>query len=166
MKVKRVERMWLKPSEELSTICHLSKNLFNEANYLVRQEFFSTGRWIRYTALAGQLKTSENYQQLPAQTAQQTLILVEKNWKSFFKAIKEWKKHPEKFLARPRLPGYKPKDGESIIVFTNQQASIKDGMLVLPKKTGFSETIKTRITDLKEVRLIPKASGYLLEIVY
>ena len=166
MKVKRVERMWLKPSEELSTICHLSKNLFNEANYLVRQEFFSTGRWIRYTALAGQLKTSENYQQLPAQTAQQTLILVEKNWKSFFKAIKEWKKHPEKFLARPRLPGYKPKDGESIIVFTNQQASIKDGMLVLPKKTGFSETIKTRITDLKEVRLIPKAIGYLLEIVY
>jgi putative transposase len=166
MKVKRVERIWLKPSDDLSKMCHLSKNLFNESNYLVRQEFFSTGKWTRYTTLADQLKTSENYRQLPAQTAQQTLILVDKNWKSFFKAIKEWKKHPEKFLARPRIPGYKPKDGESIVIFTNQQASIKEGVLVLPKKAGFSEQMKTRIADLKEVRIIPKAIGYLLEIVY
>jgi predicted ribosome quality control (RQC) complex YloA/Tae2 family protein len=33
------------------------KNLYNEANYLIRQAFFTTGRWIRYTQLDRLLKS-------------------------------------------------------------------------------------------------------------
>ena len=164
--MQRTEQIWLRPSAELSGLCHLSKNLYNEAMYIIRQEFFKTGKWVRYNDLTFQLKSSENYHKLPAQTSQQILKVVDRNWNSFFRAIKTWTKHPEKFYKMPRLPHYKKKDGEFILIFTNQQAKIKDGVLVLPKKGSVIGKIKTRVKDLREVRIIPKAVGYVLEIIY
>ena len=164
--VMRVERIWLKSDKRISQFAHLAKNLYNEANYIIRQEFFKTGKWIRYYELNRQLKDSENYRALPAQTAQQVLRIVDRNWKAFFRAIKEWKKHPEKFKERPRIPRYKKKDGEFVLVFTNQQAKLKDGwLIILPEKVGLK--VKTRIKEgLREVRIIPKGVGYVLEIIY
>ncbi|GAG85445.1 unnamed protein product [marine sediment metagenome] len=34
------EQIQLKKSEELSNLCHLAKNLYNKANYLVRLRYF------------------------------------------------------------------------------------------------------------------------------
>jgi len=90
----RTEQIWLSPYDIISAQCHYSKNLWNEANYQVRQEFFATGKWIRYNTLAGSLKTSENYKSLNAQTAQQILKILDRSWKAFFKSIKEYAKHP------------------------------------------------------------------------
>jgi len=163
--VTRTEQVWVKGDKTLAELCHISKNLYNEGNYIIRQEFFKSDKWIRYTELDKRLKTSENYKALPAQTAQQVLRIVDRNWKSFFRAMKEWKKHPEKFKERPRMPRYKRKDGEFVLVFTNQQAKLRDGWLILPKKIGLK--VKTRIRKgLREVRIIPKGVGYVLEIVY
>jgi IS605 OrfB family transposase len=115
-----------------------------------------------------ELKESENYKSLPAQTAQQILRLLDKSWKSFFKAIREYKDRPEKFKVRPNLPKYKKKDGEHILVLTNQQCKIReDGSLKFPKLVGLD--VKTRLdkeTNLREVRIIPKGIGYIVEIVY
>jgi len=66
--------------------------LYNEANYIIKQSLKNQGTWIRYTQLYLQLKHSTNYRQLPAQTAQQILRLLDTAWNSFFQAIKEWKK--------------------------------------------------------------------------
>jgi len=165
----RTEQIWLKGDTTLAELCHLSKNLYNEANYIIRQELFKTSKWTRYNGLNKQLKeSSENYKALPAQTAQQTLKLLDKSWKSFFKAIKVWKAHPDKFLDKPNPPHYKKKNGEHILVLTNQQCRIKDGGIIFPKKMGRIE-VKTRLpddTNLREVRIIPKGVGYVLEIVY
>nr|MCR5852212.1 hypothetical protein [Methanophagales archaeon] len=84
MKVLRTEQIWINGDENIQKLCHISKNLYNEANYIVRQEFFKTKRWIRYSKLDKRLKKSENYRALPAQTAQQILRALERNWKSFF----------------------------------------------------------------------------------
>ncbi len=168
MIVIRTEQIWLKPTDVLSELCHYSKNLWNEANYIIRQEFINDNKWIHYNTLAGTLKTSENFKALNAQTGQQTLKVLDKSWKSFFKAIKEWSAHPDKFLGRPKLPGYKPKDGETLIIFTNQQVRIQDSYLIFPKSIGI-EKVKTRLPDytkLREVRIIPKGVGYVCEIVY
>jgi len=166
VKVMRTEQIWLKGNRTLAELCHISKNLYNEANYIVRQELFKTGKWTRYNDLNKLLKeTSDNYKALPAQTAQQTLILIDKSWKAFFQAIRVWKAHPEKFKEQPRIPGYKKKEGEHILMFTNQQAKLRDGWLILPKLIGLR--VKTRIEEgLIEVRIIPKGVGYILEIVY
>ncbi len=114
------------------------------------------------------MKTSENYKSINAQTAQQILKILDRSWNSFFKAIKEYAKHPEKFLGRPKLPGYKAKDGEYLLVFTNQQVKIDNGYIIFPKNLGI-ENVKTRLEDdtkISEARIIPKGTGYVLEIVY
>ena len=165
--MKRIESIYNSPNDGLSEVCHLSKNLYNEANYIVRQEFISTGKWTRYYALCKALKDSENYTSLPAQTAQQVLRGVDHAWKSFFGAIKEWKAHPEKFIGRPGLPHYLDKDGEYVLSFTNQQVRIKDGTLKLPKKIGLE--VRTRLPDntkLRGARIVPQGVGYQVEIIY
>lgn len=164
--IKRTERTWLKPSAEIGSLCHVAKNLYNEANYMVRQEFIENGKWIRYNTLAFELKSSENYKTLPAQTAQQILKYIDRSWKSFFKAIKEWSRDKSKFEGRPKLPGYKDKDGEFMLVFTNQQARVRGGKLVFPGKTAVLNGLRCRVDSIQEVRIIPKAIGYVLEVVY
>jgi len=147
---------------------HISKNLYNESNYAIRQEFINNGKYIAYNKLYPQKRSSENAQQLPAQTVQQVLRNLEKNWLSFFRAIKEWKKDKSKFKTQPRLPGYKKKSGEHLLIFTNQQCSIKDGALRFPKKCNFDMEVRTKIKneDLQQVRILPKGVGYLIEIVH
>ena len=166
--VKRAEQIQINKKHELwsycDKICFATKNLYNYANYIIRQEFIKNNRWVRYGELNKMLKEHETYRSLPAQTAQQTLRLLDRNWKSFFKAIKEWTKNKNKFNGRPKLPKYKKKNGRSIAIFTNQQCKIKDGYLSLPKT---NLKLKTRITErLKEVRVIPKGSIYVIEIIY
>jgi len=109
---------------------------------------------------------NNNYQKLPAQTAQWTIRKVKQSWNSFFKAIKAWKKETEKFIEMPKPPKYKNKNGEFILIFTNQQCSIHDGILKFPKIMGLE--VKTRLddVDLREVRIIPQGVGYVVEIVY
>ncbi|MFX0205831.1 MAG: transposase, partial [Candidatus Hodarchaeota archaeon] len=95
------------------------------------------------------------------------LIILDSNWKSFFKAIKEWKKEKSKFKSRPKPPRYRPRNGEFALVFTNQQVKLKDTILFFPKKVNFRH--KTRLhdkTDIREVRIVPKGFGYVLEILY
>ena len=168
MKVKRTEQIWLKPDKQLSNLCHVSKNLYNESNYMIRQEFIHNGKYIFYGDLYPEKRASENAIQLPAQTVQQILRNLDKNWKSFFKSIKEWKKHPEKYKAKPGLPKYKNKDGEHMLVFTNQNCKIKEGGIKFPKKCNLNIEVKTRIEnkDMQQVRIIPKGYGYVCEIVY
>jgi len=166
MKVVRTEQIWLKPNKTISKLCYLSKNLFNQGNYIVKNA--EKGKWIRYGDLNKILKEeSKNYKTLPIQTSQQILKLIDKSWKSFFRVIKEWKKYPDKFQRRPKPPHYKKKNGEHILIFTNQQCRIKDSILKFPKKVGLE--IKTRLPDeidLREVHIVPKGVGYVCEIVY
>jgi putative transposase len=164
----RTEQIWLEQNDTLSQLCHFSKNLWNEANYRVRQDFFISGKWTRYDTLAGNFKTSYNFKSLNASTGQQILKILDRSWKSFFKSIKEWKKNPEKFLAKPRLPGYKEKNGEFMLVFTNKQVKIDNGFLIFPESLRI-QPVKTRLGDdirIRETRIIPKGMGYVLEIVY
>ncbi len=103
---------------------------------------------------------------MPAQTSQGILKLLDKSWKSFFKAIKEWRKDPDKFLGRSGLPHYKEKDGEHILVFTNQQCSINDGILKFPKLINMEVKTGLENIDLREVRIVPEGTGYEVEVVY
>jgi putative transposase len=164
--MKLTEQIQLKKTAQLSLLCHSSKNLYNLANYYVRQELFYLGDWLRYHDLWYMLKHKEAYRKLPSQTAQQVLRVVDKNWKSFFNSCKEWRECPGKFQGRPRPPKYKKKAGEFIVLFTNQQCRIKEGFLYFPEKAGISP-IKTRLKErLHQVRIVPKGIYYVIEIIY
>jgi len=166
--VKRVERIQVNRNHELwnycDKMCFAAKNLYNYANYITRQEFIKNNKWVRYKELRKILKKHETYKNLPAQTSQQTLRLLDRNWKSFFRAMEEWRRDSSKFNGRPKLPKYKKEDGRSIAIFTNQQCKIRDGYLTFPKT---DLRLKTRITEnLREVRIVPKGCVYVVEIVY
>lgn len=160
------ESIQVKKNEELSSLCHASKNLWNAGNYYIKQEYICLERFLNYHDLDYIFKSKESYKVLPAQTAQQALKLLEASWKSFFRAMKEWKANPRKFLGRPKPPRYKEKNGEMVAIFTNQQCKIKDGFLHFPKKANL-KPVKTRINSkLHQVRVLPIGIGYKIEIVH
>ena len=165
--VWRTEVMETKSHKVLQQVCQQTKNLYNRAMYQFKEHYRNTKKYLSYQQLDRMLKKEKCYKVLPAQTAQQTLKLLSRNWKSFSKAIQKYQKKPQTFLGQPRPPKYKKKNGQQIAIFTNQQAKIRRNELILPQKIPFA--IKTRLIEsdrLKEVRVIPRGLGYTIEIVY
>ena len=164
--MKLTEIIQLNYSKQLSHLCHLAKDLYNLANWYVRQDFFHLDNVLNYYDLDFMLNQKQAYRNLPSQTSQQILKLVYRNWKSYFNALKEYKQDFKKFKKKPKIPKYKKKNGESIVIFTNQQCNIKNEYLYFPKRV-YLEPKKTRIReDLKEVRIIPLGIKYKIELVY
>ena len=179
MIVQRVEKHLIKQNNSyypmFCDFTHRSKNLYNHANYLVRNEFVRNDKWLRYGDLDKILKTDlefDDYKQMPtAQSAQQILKLLEKDWKSFFTAIKDWSKHKDKYLGRPKLPKYKSKNGKHILVLTNQNVKLKEDVLVFPKVfAGFvlrpQFINKDDYISFQQVRVIPEYNSFVIELVY
>ena len=177
--IQQVEKHIIKKSHpHYSMFCeytHLAKNLYNHANFLVRNEFVNTGKWLRYQELDKILRHDvdyPDYRNMPAaQSAQQTLQLLDGNWKSFFNSIKDWSKNKDKYLGRPKLPKYKPKDGKMVFIITNQQVKRIDDLLHFPKSfRGF--TMKPRCIRLdnfkkfNQIRIVPNNQVFCVEIVY
>ena len=166
-RVFRTERIWFKPTEQLRQLCHISKNLYNEANYRVRQAFFNQKKWLQTYQFQEELANSSNFQLLPINTAKKVLWNVDKAWKSFFVANTDWKTNPEKYFAQPRIPKYKNKNGQFQVAFDKKQVTFVDGVLMLPEITGVQ--VKPRLAtpaSLIGVRIIPKGVGYVVEIIY
>jgi len=151
-------------------LCWKSKNVYNCANYIIRQEFIQNGKWIRYNELDKIMQKQECYYELGSQCSQQTLKVLDKNWKSFFVAIKDWSKHPEKYLGRPKLPKYKNTEyGRFVLTLSNIQFRIEESYLYFSWKPLkiFNNSIRTNICNkLLQVRFIPRGGNYVLEIVY
>ena len=170
--LRRVERHIItktdKNYEAIKEICHKSKNLYNYANYILRKSFFETNKLPNEYDLEKNL-TNENqsdYRALPAQTAQQTIKLLFKNWKSFFKAIKAYQRDKSKFKGRPRIPKFKPRaeKGFFATIFTDQQIKLKENKIHFIKSV--LKPITTKVSTIKQVRLIPATACFIVEIVY
>lgn len=177
----RVEKHIIKSSNVffsmLIDFCHKSKNLYNHANYLVRQSFTSqdNSRWIRYAELDKLLKADEeypDYKEMPtAQSAQQILRVLDSSWKSFFASIKDWGKNKNKYLGRPKLPKYLKKNGNFLLILTNQNCKLRNGSLCFPKAfKGFTLTPrfikKENFVSFQQIRFIPKRNRIIAELVY
>lgn len=176
----RVEKHLIKKNHPyysmLDNFCFVSKNLYNHANYIVRNEFCKSGQWIKYGVLDKLLKNDieyPDYRAMPtAQSAQQTLRLLDKNWKSFFVSIKDWSKNKDKYLGRPKLPKYKSKNGRNILILTNQNVKLKsDSLLHFPKSFN-GLIIKPQFVDrdnfvsFQQIRFIPHKNHIVAELVY
>ena len=171
MIVQRVEKHQLKYSKELDELCFNSKNLYNYCNYLIRQSFFKDKVFLNEHKLSHQLSIDkqEDWAKMGANTNQQILKLLFKNWISFFKTLKSYEIDPSKFLERPKPPRYKHKSkGRNIVIFPcNNKTNIKNGLFHFPKFTKL-KPIKTKVTNqnLCQARIIPLGKRFVLEIVY
>lgn len=192
MIVTRAERHIIKRShilyKTIDKLCFDCKNLYNYGNYIIRQEFFTKNdnstnndndavqekpRWIRYNELDKICQPSDAYKSmLYSSTAQQTLKMLDKTWKGYFAAIKDYKKNPSKYSGRPKMPGYLDKEkGRYVACFTNQTFNIKDGYIHFKGKKliEFNNTFATKIPadcKLMQLRFVPKVDYYVMEVVY
>ena len=155
--------------EQIDKLCFASKNLYNQANYRIRQAFIFEGKYLNYNNIQKQLQTEECYKALPAKVSQQILMVLERNWKSFKEALKVYKENPSTFQGKPKLPKYKDKEkGRNLLVYTTQalsQLGLKKG-LIQPSKTEISIPTKIEVSQIAQVRIVPKLDHYVIEVVY
>ena len=144
-----------------------AKNLYNAANYLVRQSFIFQGQYLNYYAIHAQIKAHEAYQALPRKVSQQVLRMLDKNWQGFLAAMNAYRADPSKFRKKPGLPRYLDKtDGRYVLVYTVQALSkpaLKRGVIV---PSGLAIEVQTKQTRITQVRIVPKGQFYVVEVVY
>jgi putative transposase len=152
----------------IDVACFRSKNLYNAANYLLRQEYIFLQRFIPYAELDKLMKRNPDYCTLPRKVSQWVLQQVEHDWQAFFAALAEWQHHPEKFLGRPRLPKYKHKTtGRNLLTYTQQAVSkrvFKQKGVIQPSQLDI--TIETQQKSFDQVRIVPRKTHYVVEVVY
>src|ERR1700730_19300242 len=73
-----------------------SKNLYNAALYEIRQAFIHEGKYLNYHEVQRRMQQHEAYKALPAKVSQQILLVLDRNWRSFFEALDAYKQDPSK----------------------------------------------------------------------
>ncbi len=149
-------------------VCELVQSLLKDHKY------FPQGKWMSYNAIDFLLKNTDDptYYGVPSQVNQQTLRKLDKDYTSFFNALKVYNESPELFKARPKLPKYR-KEAKTA-VFTNQICEIRENELGLPviKFPSTKETLRIKVSVipkggvLKEIRVSPVNGKYKLGIVF
>ena len=138
--------------KEIDSLCLDSKNLYNSCLYVVKEGYKVNNTSLLYN-LHHLMKDTEQYKKLPAKVASSVLLMVQKNFKSYFKALAEYKKNPTKFLSQPKMPKYLDKvNGRFITSYTNQAISkkvFKASGKILLSKTNIE--FNTKITDFKSI---------------
>ena len=144
-----------------------SKNLYNAALYEIRQSFIHEGKYLNYNEIQRRMQSHEAYKALPAKVSQQILMVLDRNWKSFFEALQAYNEDPSKFLGRPKLPKYKHKtEGRNILVYTIQALSKRGLKRGLIQPSMLPIEVQTKQKDIDQVRIVPRKGFYVVEVVY
>ena len=160
--------------KDLLGLMHKSKNLYNAALYTVRQHYLkpvdgNNKKYLNYYDIREMFTGGEHkhpdFYALPSVIAQQVLMQLDRNFKSFFKLLK--KKNKGKYNKPIHIPDYLDKDGYNLIVINTgivKEQYQNDGTLIIPK-TDISFKIDNYKT-CKQVRFVP-CTGYIkLEAIY
>ena len=157
----------------LRTMCRLSKNIYNQSIYNIRQHYFAEGTYLRYEANYPFMKNEENYKVLGASVAQQTMKCADNAFKSFFGLLKLAKSG--KYASwQIKMPKYLKKDSMYKICLVQAQTS--DGVLLVPmsyqmKKKNY-DSIRIKIPPylhdkkIRQIHIVPKHNGKYFEAVY
>ena len=168
---QQVKHLSKKEFKNLKYLCHIAKNLKNQAIYNVRQHYFNNKKYLSYNENYKMLKNSENYKKLNSNMAQQILKEVDESFKSFFALLKLAKK--DQYNGKIKLPNYLAKDGFTTLVIGFVR--LKDDMLIVPYSNSFKKThqeVKVKLPSvlkdkkIKEIRIIPKQHSRYFEIQY
>ena len=115
-----------------------------------------------YSPLDKEFKSNWHCNFLMAHNRQHCLKQLAKDWKSYFKSIKEYKNNPNKYKGKPRPPKFKKMHKKpNEVIFTNEVARVqgdKGDKLVLSLQKGIKD--KYQVQNLKFE--LPKAIQSLI----
>ena len=173
---QQIKGMSICEYQTLRILCRLSKNLYNETLYSVRQFYFAEKKYLTYNQNYHVCKNSENYKSLGTDIAQQTMKIVDRAFKSFFALVTKAKSSSYQFN-QIHLPHYLDKEGFFSLILPAAHVTFKGGFFILPMARAFKKEhceLKFRIPpqidikSVKEIRIHPKhkAKFFELEFVY
>jgi IS605 OrfB family transposase len=181
------------------SLSHKQKRIFDELTwhatklYNISNYEFRENEYISYGKNDKICKLNWHSDYLHAHNRQQILRKLDKDWKSFFKAIEGFRKNPKKYTGRPKKPGFKNLDtrlGEVIftkpgITQTHTKKNNPEGNLLILSlvkkmqskyqvkniKLKLTEKVLRLIGDLKNINqvIIKKdyySGQYYLNVVY
>ena len=164
--------------------CTLNVSLYNRTLYILRQAFTGKHENIpEYTDIIRKekfisvfnlitrmrkLNDKDFRALLKDNEAAQTVKKCVETFSAWFKSLNSYKKNPQKFSGKPRMPRYKKEtNGDKLfsVAFTYDDARIqKDGTINIRK--DFKLPIKTKLATLQELRLVPKQGCVEIQIFY
>lgn len=164
--------------------CSLNTSLYNRTLYILRQAFSGKHENIpEYTDIIRKekfisvfdlitrmrkLNDKDFRSLLKDNEAAQTVKKCAESFSTWFGSLNSYKKNPQKFTGKPRMPRYKKEaNGDKLfsVAFSYNDAKIqKDGTINIRK--DFKLSIKTKLTSLQELRLVPKQGCIEIQIFY
>ena len=138
--------------KEIDNLCFLSKNLYNSALYEIRQEYFTSKKYINWVEVINRFTKikQQDYSKLPAKVSQQTIKKVHDNFLSFFALLK-------KKDMKAKIPKYLDKvDGRFAVTYTNQAISKRDLKkgIIHPSKTNIRIKTKCSPESIQQVSFV------------
>lgn len=148
--------------EELDKLCFLSKNLYNSTIWRQEREYEKDNKYHNYNNL-NRLFIDENqvdYRALPAKVANQTMMMVDEAYKSFFEK--------RKTDPKAKKPKYLHKTKGRQVVFYEK------GALSFKRKKGYIALSKTNIfikskmphDKINFVQINPKGNHFVIDVGY
>lgn len=169
-----LKHLTAKQYEYLREMCHLSKNVYNESVYNIRQQYFQEGTYLRYEANFSIMKFSENYINLGSNVSQATMRCADQSFKSFFALLKKVKDGIYENW-KVKLPHYLDKDGFYPVTFIHAgESNYSSGKFKIPmskylrdKYNGmkFYIDVPEYVRDKKihTISIVPKYHGKYFE---
>jgi len=183
MTVTQKNRLRLSPDERdvIHKLVYHCTKLYNFGLYQVRQKFINEEEFLPYVKNYYICKENENYKLILSSSGQQTLRMIERNFRSFFNLLKKKKKGGYKMPVK--IPKYKKEGKYSILVIQGQSARInkEKNTVTFGLTKGFKDKYEPKIDKLeftipkhinvekfKELRIIPvhDCKDFDIEFVY
>ena len=113
----------------------------------------------------------DNYRSLGYSVcAQQVLRLFQQNLRSYFAAIKDYKKNPAKYTGRPCFPKFRKSGDRFQVIFTNQAVKLIGQTISIASKTFENKlVIKLRTCSAKKICQVvfaPRNNYFLAYVIY
>ncbi|MEG4317872.1 MULTISPECIES: transposase [unclassified Microcoleus] len=161
--INKQHRFW----KECDHLALQSKHLYNSANYVQRQYFFETNKYYNSINIYHSSKNLEAYRYLPTKVSKQIVRRVAEAWKGWLAAIKDWSKYHEKYLGKPKIPGYKHKEhGRNVVIYPIDAISKPALTIGNVKLSQTNIELATQAENVDRVRIVPKLDHYVIEVVY
>ena len=157
---------------KLDEMSRKANNLYNQCVYFAKHsEHLSEDLKNLDKVMKSFPDEHDNYRSFGhAKSAQQVLRLFQQTLRSYFAAIKDYKKNPSKYTGRPRFPKFRKSGDRFQVIFTNQSVKLVNQTILVASKTFENKlSIKLRTRSAKKICQVvfsPRNNYFLVYIIY
>ncbi|MDA1632827.1 transposase [Bacillus cereus] len=159
----------------LQRMSHSSKALRNVGLYTIKQSYLNDNRVATVKEVDNAMQADMNYSGVQSNSVQAIRRALFTEVTSFFKALEQWKKHPEKFTGRPKFPNYSRSTEKRIIEIYQVPKVDENGYWIIPMNVAFRKKIGSirirmpknlRNKKISYIEIVPKQKGRFFEVHY